>query len=159
MSQAIWRIGTVTPAWSADDTTGIGAYITGGRWNYKDTHMLYCAETRAMCCLETLVHLVDDPLPFNRFLVRYDIPDEVWDARAIIDVDTAPGGWDALPYGMPSMKYGTNWARHGAQAVHVVPSVVIPEETNVLLNPAHPDMKRITATIVRRWTYDTRLRA
>jgi RES domain-containing protein len=53
---------------------------------------------------------------------------------------------------------GNSWAQSGASAILRVPSVIVPEEENILINPAHPDAAGITATKVRRWLYDPRLR-
>ena len=157
MSLVLWRIGTVTPDYSADDRTGIGASITGGRWNHKDTRLIYTAETRALCCLETAVH-IEGELPFNRYLVSYEVPDDVWAARAIVTEQTAPKGWDASPAGLPSMAFGSGWVKAGKEALLAVPSTIVPEESCVLINPAHTDMARIEVRIVRKWIYDHRLK-
>jgi RES domain-containing protein len=119
--------------------------------------MVYASESRALACLETIVHLNSGGLPFNRYLVEITIPDDVW-ANAL--VETAGGlrvGSDAEPAGQVSIQYGTTWARSGRSAVLVVPSVIVPEERNVLINPAHGDSARITAVKRRRWLYDPRL--
>ncbi|WP_373924971.1 RES family NAD+ phosphorylase [Duganella vulcania] len=39
----------------------------------------------------------------------------------------------------------------------LVPSVIVPEEYNVLINPLHPDTSRITAQVLRQFIYDPRL--
>ena len=65
-------------------------------------------------------------------------------------------GWDALPAGRVSIAFGTNWIGAQASALLVIPSIVVPEEFNVLINPRHPDSARITAAKVRKWTYDPR---
>ncbi len=57
------------------------------------------------------------------------------------------------------MAFGTEWAQESATALLVVPSVLIPEETNVLINPAHRDAKKITARALRQFVYDPRLAA
>ena len=54
---SLWRIASDTPDYTADDTTGAGAKKTGGRWNRKGIALIYTAESRALACLETLVHL------------------------------------------------------------------------------------------------------
>lgn len=78
MSQIVYRIGTDTPAYEADDLSGKGAEITGGRWNQKGAAVVYAAENCSLACLETLVHLAAGGLPFNRYLVEISIPDPVW---------------------------------------------------------------------------------
>ena len=67
-------------------------------------------------------------------------------------------GWDAEPAGRVSMDWGDTWARSGGTLLAEVPSVVVPEEGNVLVNPAHPDHARVAVRKVRRWTYNHRLR-
>jgi RES domain-containing protein len=152
-----WRIATDTPHYSADDLTGAGAKVTGGRWNSKGNAMLYCASTIALANLETVVHLAAGTLPLNRYLVRLDIPDAVWMAKQELTYRNAPVGWDALPAGLASIAYGDAWLANSSSAVLCVPSIVVPEEQNILINPSHPDAKLIVATKLRRWEYDPRL--
>lgn len=153
----VWRIATITPDYSADDLTGAGAKITGGRWNRPGNPVLYCAPSRALASLETVVHLASGSLPLNRFLVRIDVPDSVWKARETITDKTAPVGWDALPAGKVSLDFGDGWLASRRSALLEVPSVIVPEEGNILVNPLHADAKAITAAIVRKWVYDARL--
>lgn len=157
MMQA-WRIGTDTPAYLADDLTGAGAKHTGGRWNTKGNALVYASSSRALACLETIVHLGAGSLPLNRYLVRIDIPDEVWNNSTVLDLPTAPVGWDALPEGMVSLNFGNSWLASHASAILLVPSIVVSEEQNVLINPAHPDTATIKATKIRKWLYDARLK-
>jgi RES domain-containing protein len=152
-----WRIATDTPRYSADDLTGAGAKATGGRWNSKGNAILYCASTIALANLETVVHLAAGVLPLNRYLVRIDIPDAVWSTRQELTYRTAPISWDALPSGLVSIGYGDAWLASLASAVLCVPSIVVPEEQNVLINPQHSDAKAIKAIKLRRWEYDPRL--
>lgn len=154
MSRAVWRIAPVTRAYSADDLSGIGAKIVGGRWNSEGRAMVYCSECIALAVLETLVHLRSVGLPTSRYLVRIDVPDEIWSARI---VQTAPPvGWDAEPAGLFSVQAGDAWLASRASALMSVPSVIVPDEWNVLINPAHPDAARLRATMVKRWQYDPR---
>lgn len=157
MSTVAWRIATDTPAYTADDLSGAGAKATGGRWNSAGNAMLYCASSIALANLETIVHLSAGGLPLNRYLVYIDIPDALWAARRQIDAASAPVGWDAIPPGMVSIKFGNDWLRNQSSAILCVPSIVVPEELNILINPAHPGAATITATKLRRWHYDPRL--
>lgn len=159
MSQIVYRIGTDTPAYEADDLSGKGAEITGGRWNQKGAAVVYAAENCSLACLETLVHLAAGGLPFNRYLVEISIPDPVWAAAQRETSASLPVGWDAEPAGRASISYGTAWLRSVNSAVLVIPSVIVPEECCVLVNPVHPDSARITAVKSRRWLYDPRLAA
>jgi RES domain-containing protein len=153
----LWRIGTDTPTFQADDLTGKGAEISGGRWNRKGAPVLYAAETRALACLETVVHLNAGGLPLNRCLVEIEVPDGVWRSAVEHTPGTLPVGWDAEPPGMVSIDLGTAWLRANASALMIVPSVIVPEEFNVLINPRHPDSGGVTARKIRKWTYDPRL--
>ena len=154
----LWRIATDTPAYGSDDLMGKGAQSTGGRWNRKGTPLLYTSGSIALACLETVVHLGGlSPLPLNRYLVRIDVPDDAWGERGIFD-SSINVGWDALPEGLVSIDWGTNWAISTASLLAQVPSVVVPEEPNILINPQHPRASALVATKLRRWTYDPRMR-
>lgn len=155
-AREVWRIAQDTSDYGADDLSGKGAEQTGGRWNRKGAAMLYCSSTIALACLETLVHLSGtDPLPLNRYLVRIAIPPSIWRDRAVL----TPGehvGWDAEPPGTISISWGSDWAASERSLIAEVPSVIVPEEANILINPRHRDAKRLQTRKVRRWMYDPR---
>jgi RES domain-containing protein len=153
MTVALWRIAATTTRYEAHDLSGTGAKYTGGRWNPAGMAVTYTSENIALAVHETIVHLRSGGLPLNRFLVRVDVPDEVWAARRVL---TPPVGWDAVPAGMTSIQAGEAWLQSMASALLVVPSVIVPEETNVLINPQHPDSLRVSATPLRKWFYDSR---
>ncbi len=153
----VWRIGTDTPNYTADDLRGLGAKATGGRWNRAGLAAVYCAESIALAALETLVHLGAGSLPLNRYLVRVDIPDKIWNRRQILPLPAAPVGWDALPTGKVSLDYGDAWLAALQSCLLQVPSIVVPEECNILINPQHPDASGLSALKLRKWRYDERL--
>jgi RES domain-containing protein len=128
--------------------------MTGGRWNSPGVEIVYCSQNIALAALETLSYLRGGALPYNRFLVRIDLPEDIWARRDILD--PCPGGWDAVPAGLTSQKLGDGWVTACAELLLAVPSVIIPDESNILINPAHPAAARIVATTVRRWIYDPR---
>lgn len=154
MTVAVWRIAVEAATNTADDLSGTGAKISGGRWNSKATPLVYCASSIALATLETVHYLRNGGLPLNRYLVRIDIPDRVWDWRKVLD--PLPGGWDAIPAGLTARNAGDQWAATGATALLLVPSVIVPDEYNVLINPEHSDAAAITATTIKRWIYDLR---
>nr|WP_269106697.1 RES family NAD+ phosphorylase [Massilia sp. TS11] len=149
----MWRIGATTLKYAADDMSGAGAKNTGGRWNPAGIAVVYSSENIALAVLETLVTLRSGGLPLNRYLIRIDVPDDVWAARQVL---TPPVGWDARPVGMSSVQAGQAWLISQASALLVVPSVIVPEESNVLINPLHPDARHVVATALRKWHYDPR---
>ena len=157
MSRLVWRIATDTPNYTADDLAGTGAKVTGGRWNRPGIALLYCAENIALASLETFVHLNSSALPLNRYLVRIEIPDATRNASVVLTAATAPVGWDAIPTGKVSLDAGDAWVASGASALLLVPSVIVPEEKNILINPLHADAKTITASKIRKWNYDSRM--
>lgn len=156
MSQAVWRIATDTPDYEVDDLTGAGPKKTGGRWNAPGVPLLYTSSSRALACLETVVHLNSGGLPLNRYLVRLEVPDSAWVAGEIVNLGSLIG-WDAEPAGRKSIQHGTDWAASKRSLLLFVPSVIVPEERNVLINPLHPDAGAVVATKLRKWTYDPRL--
>ncbi len=156
MIRSVWRIATDTRSYTADDLSGAGARLSGGRWNDVGVAMLYAAESRALACLETVVHLNAAGLPFNRYLVEITIPADVWDTAERIDPNGIDPGWDAQPAAMVSSVFGTRWAESRRSLLMLVPSVIVPEEHNVLINPEHPDIARLQARKIRKWLYDPR---
>lgn len=157
MSHFAWRIGVEAKSYSADDMTGAGAKKDGGRWNEVGTAVVYTSSSRALACLETVVHLNAGALPLNRYLVEVEIPDDLWKHAEIVTPRDAPVGWDAEPAGRASIDLGTAWALRSSSALLIVPSAIVPEEQNVLINPLHSDAWKISARKIRRWTYDPRL--
>lgn len=154
---ALWRIATDTPDFLADDLGGKGAEITGGRWNRKGRAVVYASTSAALACLETLVHLGQGGLPLNRYLVRLSVPLTTWAARETHEAAALPVGWDAQPEGRVSLDFGDDWLERQRSALLLVPSIVVPEEFNVLINPAHPQARGIGAQKLRKWLYDPRL--
>ena len=120
---------------------------------------MYASSSRALACLETIVHLAGgDPLPLNRYLVEIEIPSAAWRNRVVFKMDSNVG-WDAEPAGKVSLDWGTDWAIKTTSLIAVVPSVIVPEESNIIINPEHRDIKAIRARKICRWTYDGRLSA
>lgn len=151
-----WRIATDTPDYTADDLSGNGAKIAGGRWNREGLPMLYCASSVSLACLETMAHLGAGSLPLNRYLVSVEIPEEIFNRREEHSASTLPIGWDAAPPGKVSLDFGDEWLKSARSAVILLPSSIAPEDSVILINPAHPDAAAITATKTRRWLYDPR---
>ena len=128
----LWRIASETRQYGAADLSGAGAAAKPGRWNAIGEAVLYAAPTIAMAVLETAAHIDDAGLPQNRFVVRIDVPEKMWRARTTL---------------------GSRWLREGASALLEVPSVIVPEETVVVINTTHRDTARIKVAVGRRFEY------
>ncbi len=154
---SLWRVATDTPGWTAQDIAGKGAAHKGARWNHAGEHVTYPATSISLAAWETRAHFAKgNPLPWNRYLVHIDVPVDVWATREQLK-QPWPVGWDAIPECLVSRSAGSTWLASSRTALLVVPSVIIAEESNVLLNPAHADASRIAATKVRRFIYDHRV--
>lgn len=146
----LWRIATQGPSWRADDVSGQGAANDPGRWNSMGLPVIYASTSIALACLETVVHVTGNQcLPLRRWLVSIDVPAEHWQQRL---------SWDATPAGTSSRGWGDRWLLGQGSLIALVPSVIVPEECNALINPAHPGSSNLLPTVIRPWTYDSRLR-
>ena len=154
-----FRIARATRNWRADDLSGAGAARYGGHWNAPRTPMVYASSNRSLAAMEVLVHMREPhsmALPLAQFLIEIAVPASAWEARALFDAEQHPG-WDATPAGPVTVEWGTAWAAAQRSLVAAVPSVVMPEEHNVLINPLHPDAKTLRIASMRPWRYDTRV--
>lgn len=146
-----WRI--VTAHFVDTAFTGEGARRYGGRWNPKGVPLVYTAESQALAVLEILVQ--DEPLRARYVLIPAHIPDDL--ALDRITVDQLPPDWRSPEARGELQKCGADWVQSGASVVLSVPSVVIPAETNYLLNPEHPDFARIRIGEPQELVTDLRL--
>lgn len=136
-----WRIVKKQHVGRAFD--GEGAGRMGGRWNSPGVAMVYTSATISLALLETLVHADQEDLAAGRFVaIPVDIPATVRVRR--IDRSMLPKDWRKWdPSPQELRKIGDEWIREGRQAVLVVPSAVIQQERNYLINPVHEDGKRL----------------
>ena len=153
----LWRIAKHTPLYRADDLSGEGAKLTGGRWNSRANAVVYTASSIALAALESLAHLGNDTVARNRFLVQVSVPPEVWKLRQACRQKDLDPTWLAEPPGSGSIALGDAWLKECAAPLLLVPSIIVPEEHNVLINPAHPATGKIKARVLRQFVYDPRL--
>jgi RES domain-containing protein len=156
---SFWRICADKTDCAATDLSGRDAAEESGRWNTPGVPMVYAASSRSLACLESLAHLdLSQGLPDDRWLIEIIVPREVWETREDFNPDDpAVRGWDARPEGPPSKNWGTRWASEKRSLILAVPSVIVTEEQNALINPAHPSASELRARRIRRWIYDLRL--
>lgn len=148
-----WRI---TQRTHALDRLGTGARLAGGRWNSAGTAAVYAGMTPEIAALEKLVH-TSELLPRDLVLVRLDLPEGGGLYRRSPEKDL-PAGWDVLPSSTVAAEFGDAFLRAGKHLGLIVPSAVMPEASNILLNPAHAAFAGVTFHIVRSFEFDSRLR-
>ena len=147
----VWRLLTARFAQSA--FSGEGARLYGGRWNRKGVAMVYTAGSQSLAMLEMLVQ--DEPLRARYVMVPATLPKNLKIERVI--PDQLPADWRDLGARERLQAIGSDWARRRSSAVLAVPSVVIPTETNYLLNPLHPAFARIDIGEAEVFVTDLRL--
>lgn len=154
----LWRIAAETRKYAANDLSGGGAAAFPGRWNGEAQPVVYCAQSIAVAVLETAAHIDDAGLPLNRFVVEIDVPGPLWARRETVGVDQLPATWSAIPAGRASILIGSDWLACKRSALLLLPSVIVPEEFVVLINPVHPAAGKIMAKAVRLFEYGTLFR-
>lgn len=149
----VWRLVKERHAETAFD--GEGARVYGGRWNSPGKRVVYASSSLALAALETLVHL-DPALPLPRFIafsmqiVASDIT-----ATRIPSTYDSPG---PLPNLTETRRLGDQWLEDGRLLALSVPSAIVPQEFNLLLNPAHPRFAQLVIAPPVAFAVDARLR-
>lgn len=153
-----WRI--ADHRW-ATDKSGQGMAIFGGRWNPIGVPAIYGAESIALASLEKWVHLAGVMPVKPLALVAVDVPEG---AGQILEMsgDDLPASWNVMPSSEETAVLGAAHFRpddRGNYAVlgFAVPSVVVPESRNIVLNPQHPGMAQVSFTVSRDFVYDARM--
>ena len=128
---------------------------TPGRWHSRGRRVVYCAQTPAAALLEILVHFEIDiqDLPIRYRLLKIEAPDDVRVER--VSVDDLPVDWPQQTGA--TRELGERWLVKGSAALLSVPSAIVPETFNILVNPAHQDAKRIVVVQTDEHAIDPRL--
>ena len=137
----LWRISRRAFALTA--LNGYGAAQHGGRWNSRGTPVVYTAEHQSLELLELLAHIEKMEMPDDLVFTGIDVLD-----RVIASVDSLPDGWASVPHTAVSQAVGDQWIASRSSVAMRVPSVIVPSEYNVLLNPLHPDFASVAAVEV-----------
>jgi len=136
--------------WQATALSGEGAALYPGRWNQAGLRAVYLADSLALAVLETLVHLEATDTTEPYLSIEVDVPDDTieWPANL-------PAGWEndlAV-----TRKLGSEWLRSGKALAFRVPSALVPDGGNLLVNPAHPAMAQIRESRRLPFRYNNRL--
>ena len=149
----LWRI--CREPYAADSLLGRGGLFTSGRWHIKGRPIVYSSESLALAALEVLVHVDRSIVPADLLQLEIDVPDDLKIQR--IEIKVLPKNWRSYPAPSDLQRRGDDWLSAASTPVLQVPSSVIPEESNYLLNPQHADARNISIVSTRKFAYDSRL--
>lgn len=138
----------------ANDLSGRGAEIAGGRWNSKGVRMVYCGASRALCTTEIAVHTPLGNIPTDYKIVSIKIPDGGVHA---LPKQNLPADWKLWPHSLTTQKIGDEFVRLNKYPVLRVPSAVVEGDYNYLINPLHPDFNKVKIVNVQAFGFDPRL--
>jgi RES domain-containing protein len=148
----VYRIGKTR---YARDLTGEGSRLHGGRWNNKLTPCIYTSESRALALLEYTVNVNADDIPRALSITSFEIPDD----RILVLAEAGlPGNWKQAAAPSSTKNFGDQLLKAAKNLIIRIPSAVIPEEYNYLLNPAHPGIKNCKITATADFVYDIRIK-
>ena len=135
----VWRL--VRSRFAQDPYGGAGAALGGGRWNSRGLYVAYAAWSRSLAMLELLVHVARDQAPDDLVFVGAEIPD---DAIQDLNVASLPEGWRRTPPPLELRAVGDAGVRQTRTLALRVPSAIVPQEHNLLINPEHPQFRNMT---------------
>lgn len=142
----------ITTAKWADKLSGSGY---PARWNSKGVYMIYTASSRALACLENLVHRSGEGFHSQFKVVEVSISEHV--SMQKIDPGDLPDEWFNTEYYPICRQIGDRWIEKGDSLLLEVPSSIIREEANILINPHHPEFREVEIVDSRDFRFDERL--
>jgi RES domain-containing protein len=148
-----WRVDN--RKWLKRSFDGTGASLEGGRWNSPGVLAVYASEHLAMAAHEKFIHL-PKPLPANSLYVKFSVR---FGRLAVtrLGAGRLPPNWREEPVPESAQRIGDAWIAAARTAILAVPSVLYPEETNYVLNPAHPDFPKIQISRGEPFAFDPRM--
>lgn len=149
---AAWRLISAKFRGSAFD--GEGARLFGGRWNSPGNAVVYVASSRSLAALEMLVHLAGVATSYAMQRYRVGIPE---DSMEWLDPASVKSDWLGPMVHPETQRIGDAWLQSNRSLTLAVPSALIPEEPNFLLNPRHSEFDRLQIGSVEAFALDPRL--
>ena len=147
----VYRIGKTK---HAGDLSGEGAKINGGRWNHKNIACVYTSESRALSLLEYTVNVNIENIPRALSVTTIEIPEE---EIVLINEKDLPGNWRSVPVPSSTQDFGSLLLKNSTIPVIKIPSSVIAEEFNYILNPLNPaNLFKIVE--IKDLVYDVRIK-
>lgn len=138
----------------SDAFSGEGARRVAGRWHPAGVRVVYTSSSVALALIENLVHLDAEDLAAIAFLYAVDVPDALVETPSLSDL---PADWSHPKRSDQARAFGRDWVKSGRSLALAVPSVTVPQERNVLLNPEHPGFAGLAFGGPTPFSFDQRL--
>ena len=148
----VYRVGKTK---YANDLSGEGARLNGGRWNHKLTPCIYTSENRALAILEYTVNVNIDDIPRSLSVTKFEIPDRYIKSLSISEL---PIDWKNVPAPASTKDYGTKLLKELTASIFKIPSAIIEDEFNYLLNPLHSESRDFKIIEIKNFVYDVRIK-
>ncbi|MBO9570941.1 MAG: RES family NAD+ phosphorylase [Chitinophagaceae bacterium] len=139
----------------AEPLSGKGAAFKGARWNSVGIELIYAAANRSLAMAEVAVHFTLATLPDDYVMVSLFIPDDIVSQK--INVSDLPADWNIFPHSVSTQHIGDDFVAENKYCTLQVPSSVTQGDYNILINPNHPDFKRIKITEIVKFPFDKRI--
>ena len=139
----------------ANQLNGRGAAKYGNRWNSKGVEVVYTAESRALAMAEIIVHLNLAILPSDYMMLQIEIPSEI--KIQVLNIESLSENWNVYPQYMETQKLGDEFIDAFEACVLKVPSAVVQGDFNYLINPHHPEFKKIEIINATPFPFDKRI--
>jgi len=143
----------ITNSRYADDLSGSGARLYGGRWNSEGRAMVYLASSRSLAILESLAHLSPTNIPGDYVMLTIEVPDDFFS----IDEKLLPGNWNEYPEPNILKQIGNSFLQKDEYLLLKVPSAIVPEEFNYLMNPMHLKAGKVKIISKVPFSFDERI--
>ena len=135
--------------------SGAGASIKGARWNSQGVEIVYTAQNRSLAMAELAVHLTTAMLPDDYIMLTINIPDDISIKK--LSEKQLPENWNVFPHNKDTQRLGDDFINNNKYCILKVPSVVTKGDYNLLINPRHPEFKRIKIIKREAFPFDQRL--
>lgn len=143
----LWRISR------HQDLSGIGGLKANGRWHYSGQRIVYLTESAASAILEVCVHTAANDTPPDYTLLRIEGPKVKIPSIREIDL---PKHWQTEVES--TREIGTDWLRQNTGVLLQIPSAIVPQTANFLLNPNHSDARKFRIVEALVYPFDIRLK-
>lgn len=144
----------VQERWAASAMSGEGARRHGGRWNPPGLLAVYLAESRALAALEIIVHAPREVLRLDWRIIEVEVPDSLIEEARL---SRLPADWRAQPSSQGARRFGGDWLRSVRAPALRLPSVIIPSESTLMVNPLHLKMAALKHSLPGIFSFDARL--